>query len=120
MPVRPASSQPDPADKNGFEVATDKLGSFANVMTTSAVHVNQIKAATPRFESWNLVPVAGIPSIGLLYVNRLNTISDVWADCAGVLKEVLEVDGGLLVTVAGNYRAAEEKSRAAASNAINL
>ncbi|MFI6451997.1 hypothetical protein ACIBF6_10610 [Streptosporangium amethystogenes] len=116
MPVR---SQPAPTDKGGLEVATDKLRSFANVMTTSAVNVDGIKAATPRFEGWNLVPAAGIPLIGLLYVNRLNTISDVWADCAGILREVLEVDGELLVTVADNYRAAEEKSTAA-SNAINL
>ncbi|WP_326819966.1 hypothetical protein [Streptosporangium sp. NBC_01756] len=74
----------------------------------AATNVGEIKAATPSFGGWNLVPGVGIPIIGLLYVNRINAIGDVWADCAGILKEVLETDSEKLATVAENYRSANE------------
>lgn len=102
-----------PADKDGFEVRTDSIVSFAQVMDMSATTVDQLKVLVPRFQGWNLAPFSGIPILGLMYVNSLNTIADAWGDCAEILREVLEKDSQKLFKVAENYHAANEQSVAA-------
>ncbi|MDP9849389.1 hypothetical protein [Streptosporangium lutulentum] len=72
-------------------------------MSGAAVGVDELKNSTPRFEGWNLVPLAGIPIIGLPYAGRFNTISDTWADSAGILKNLLAHSGEKLVRSADNY-----------------
>ncbi|MFI6909410.1 hypothetical protein ACIBKY_49675 [Nonomuraea sp. NPDC050394] len=89
---------------------SDSIVSFAEVMNSTADMVGVIQSATPRFEGWRLAPVAGVPMIGLMFVNRLNTIADSWADCAGILREVLKEDGHKLMKVARNYRATNERT----------
>ena len=79
-------------------------------MDLAANVVDQLKAATPRFDGGNLAPVVGIPMIGLVFVGRLNDVADTWADCAEILRGVLEKDGGKLFKVAENYRAANERT----------
>ncbi|MEV4892476.1 hypothetical protein AB0K48_24160 [Nonomuraea sp. NPDC055795] len=96
-----------------MEFRSDSIVSFAKVMNSSADVVGAVQSATPRFEGWNLAPVAGVPMIGLMFVGRLNTIADAWADCAGVLREVLKEDGHKLMKVAQNYRSTNERTVAA-------
>ncbi|SDQ42930.1 hypothetical protein SAMN04489764_0645 [Thermostaphylospora chromogena] len=79
-------------------------------MNGSADAVETLRQSTPRFEGWNLAPLAGVPLAGLLFVNRCNTIADSWADCAGVLRDVLRGDSSRLHRAADNYIAAEQTS----------
>lgn len=101
---------PSSAAGDGVEFRTDTIASFAEVMDLAANVVDQLKAATPRFDGGNLAPVVGIPMIGLVFVGRLNDVADTWADCAEILRGVLEKDGGKLFKVAENYRAANERT----------
>ncbi|TDD14539.1 hypothetical protein [Nonomuraea diastatica] len=75
-------------------------------MDASATGVNTLKEATPRFEGWSLAPLAGVPIVGLMFVNRFNTITDTWKDSAGILSEVLHTDSGKVSRAAENYAAA--------------
>ncbi|MEU4327479.1 hypothetical protein [Nonomuraea dietziae] len=93
--------------------STERLMKFADLMYSCAQNVSDIRAITPRFEGWNLVPGAGLPLIGLLYYNRFNSISDTWADCARILQTVLETDSKKVADAAVNYRSAEALSKAA-------
>jgi hypothetical protein len=102
---------PPPSDAQGkLEYSIGKIVDFAEVMDLAGDVVGQLKAETPRFEGWNLAPVAGIPAIGLMFVGRMNTISDTWSDCAGLLREVLERDGDLLFKVAENYQTVHQRT----------
>ncbi|WP_406318758.1 hypothetical protein OHA77_15200 [Streptosporangium sp. NBC_01639] len=78
------------------------------------MNVSAIKAAVPSFEGWlNMLPGTGIPLLGHLYVDRLNNLSHAWADCAGILQDVLDKDGVKLVHTAENYRRAHIEAEAA-------
>jgi hypothetical protein len=79
-------------------------------MDDSATGVDTVKQWTPRFEGWNLTPMAGIPIVGLMFVNRFNIIADTWRDSAGILTEVLRTDSGKVFRAADNYVAAERSS----------
>ncbi|WP_336210914.1 hypothetical protein [Nonomuraea sp. LPB2021202275-12-8] len=114
-PPRDGSPEPAPASagKDGVEYATDKIITFTETMVTTAATVGQMAAVTPSFGGWNWLPGAGVPAIGAPFVSRFDALSDIWADCAGILREVLEKDRGKLVQVAVNYRTANEESKVA-------
>ncbi|MGP3934199.1 hypothetical protein [Nonomuraea sp. KM88] len=80
---------------------------FAGIMDMSATGVDTVKEATPRFEGSSLIPLAGMPIVGLRFVSRFNTITDTWKDSAGILSEVLHTDSGKVSRAADNYVAAE-------------
>lgn len=107
--LRPSESVParaEPDENQGYEVSTGKIETFSHVMQLASVVMHGLERSTPRFEGWNLVPGAGVPAIGLLFVNRLNHIADTWSDCARLLRGVLEDDSKKLASVAVRYRAA--------------
>ncbi|MFF0248497.1 hypothetical protein ACWEU6_07595 [Streptosporangium sandarakinum] len=79
-------------------------------MSDSATGVDAVRQWTPRFEGWHLAPVAGVPVVGLLFVDRLNAVADTWRDSAGILSDVLHKDNGRLFRTADNYVAAEQAS----------
>ncbi|MEU4578000.1 hypothetical protein ACBI99_38610 [Nonomuraea sp. ATR24] len=113
-----ASSAPPPSvadpgggtPSGGYEVDAWYVRKFAGTMGDSAIGVDSVKQWTPRFEGWHLAPMAGIPIVGLMFVNRLNTIADTWRDSAGILTEVLRTDSGKISTAAANYVAAQKAS----------
>ncbi|TDD12824.1 hypothetical protein E1292_00780 [Nonomuraea deserti] len=92
---------------DGYETSAKYVRKFAGTMDASATGVDTVKEATPRFEGWDLVPLAGVPIVGLMFVNRFNTITDTWKDSAGILSEVLRTDSGKVSRAADNYVAAE-------------
>ncbi|GAA2356580.1 hypothetical protein [Nonomuraea africana] len=94
----------------GYEVQAGYVRKFAGTMGTSATGVDEIKQHIPRFEGWNLVPLAGVPVIGLAFVGRFNSIADLWCDSAGILGEVLRKDSDKVCRAADNYVAAEKAS----------
>ncbi|HUR02001.1 MAG TPA: hypothetical protein VM347_05650 [Nonomuraea sp.] len=98
----------DPTE--GYETDAGYVRKFAGTMEDSATGVDTVKQWTPRFEGWNLIPMAGVPIVGLMFVNRLNTIADTWRDSAGILSEVLRTDSGKIYKAADNYVAAERSS----------
>ncbi|MFI6602716.1 hypothetical protein ACIBHX_41230 [Nonomuraea sp. NPDC050536] len=107
--LRPSEPVPTRAklDGNqGYAVATGNIETFSRVMSMASVTMHGLERSTPRFEGWNLAPGAGVPVIGLLFVNRLNRIADTWSDCARLLREVLEDDSKKLASVAARYRTA--------------
>ncbi|MFI7616275.1 hypothetical protein E1286_11145 [Nonomuraea terrae] len=75
-------------------------------MQSTATGVNLAGNRTPRFEGWNLAPLAGMPQIGLRFVGRLNAIADTWRDSTGILGNVLRDDSDKIIKSAANYRAA--------------
>ncbi|MFI7454724.1 hypothetical protein ACIBQX_45135 [Nonomuraea sp. NPDC049714] len=83
---------------------------FAGTMDDSATGVDTVRQWTPRFEGWNLAPMAGVPIVGLMFVGRFNTITDTWRDSAGILTEVLRTDSGKVSKAADNYVAAQRAS----------
>ncbi|WP_169950617.1 hypothetical protein [Microbispora sp. H11081] len=97
----------------GYEVAVGFIRKFAATMGDSAEGVLRVKDATPRFQGWNLAPLAGVPIVGLAFVHRFNTVSDTWSGAAGILGDALRGDGETLVRAAGNYVAADKASRTA-------
>lgn len=113
LTTEPRSQAPPPpvpapsADKDGYDTALSKIVEYAGTMMNAASAVNQIKAVTPRFEGWDLIPVIGIPAIGLPFHDRFNALSDTWADCAAILRTVLEDDSEKLAEVAQKYRTVE-------------
>ncbi|MCK2221301.1 hypothetical protein MF672_046985 [Actinomadura sp. ATCC 31491] len=118
--LRPAaspSSAPKPVKQDpgsdrsnlpGYESRTGSIDAFAGVMTDSARGVHLVKQRTPRFEGWNLAPLAGVPVVGLMFTDRFNRIADTWSDSARILGDVLHRDAGKVTLSAGNYRAAEQ------------
>lgn len=112
----PASVPADPGGPSGlpgYEVAAGFIRKFAGTVGDSAQGVRRLKDGTPRFQGWNLAPLAGIPIAGLAFVHRFNTVSDTWSQAAGILGDALHRDGETLVRAADNYVAAEKASRAA-------
>ncbi|MEU8247152.1 hypothetical protein [Nonomuraea sp. NPDC048916] len=91
----------------GYDVHTGYVKSFAGVMGASADGVEVVERQTPRFEGWNLVPLAGIPIVGVPFAGRFNTIADTWRDSAGILADMLRTDSGKVSRAADNYHAAE-------------
>ncbi|WP_157249295.1 hypothetical protein [Nonomuraea typhae] len=79
-------------------------------MDGSARGVNTLKEHTPVFEGWNLVPLAGVPIIGLAFVGRFNNISSIWKDSAGILGRTLTEDSGKMHRAADIYAAADQAS----------
>ncbi|PZG17901.1 hypothetical protein [Nonomuraea aridisoli] len=79
-------------------------------MHSTATGVDLTGNRTPRFEGWNLAPLAGVPLIGLMFVGRLNTIADTWRDTSGILSNVLRDDSDKITRSAANYRAANMDS----------
>jgi hypothetical protein len=73
----------------------------------AAQGVHLVKDQTPRFEGWNLVPLAGVPLVGRMFVGRYNRVSDTWRDSAGILHNVLRADSDKVARAAQNYRNAE-------------
>ncbi|MFG1941923.1 hypothetical protein [Nonomuraea sp. NPDC048826] len=104
-PVR----DPGGSGQSGYESAIGYLDSFAGTMTEAAEGVGLVRQRTPRFEGWNLAPLAGMPVVGLMFVNRFNTIADTWSDSAGILRDVLVTDAGKISRSALNYRRAEHR-----------
>ncbi|MEV4328345.1 hypothetical protein [Microbispora rosea] len=97
----------------GYEVAANFIRKFAGTVGGSADGVRRLGDATPRFQGWNLAPLAGIPIVGLTFVHRFNAVSDTWSNAAGILGDALHRDGETLVRAADNYVAAEKASKAA-------
>ncbi|MEO3793266.1 hypothetical protein ABGB14_23900 [Nonomuraea sp. B10E15] len=93
--------------QGGYETSVSHVRKFAGIMDISATGVDTVKEATPRFEGWSLIPLAGIPIVGQIFVSRFNTITDTWKDSAGILSEVLRTDSGKVSRAADNYVAAE-------------
>ncbi|MGW0801889.1 hypothetical protein [Nonomuraea sp. NPDC002799] len=105
QPTRPT----DPGGKSnltGYEIEIGILDTFGGTLASTGRGVHMIKERVPRFEGWNLVPLAGVPAVGQMFVGRFNTIADVWSDTLGILGNTLTKDGGRITTVAANYRAA--------------
>ncbi|MCG5218950.1 hypothetical protein [Streptosporangium sp. KLBMP 9127] len=94
----------------GYEVAAGYITKLADTMDGSAATAEDLLNGTPRFEGWNLVPLAGIPLVGLPFVQRINVIADEWAFGAGILRDVLWDDSNRLYRAAGNYIAVEQAS----------
>jgi hypothetical protein len=94
----------------GYEVAAGYITKFAGNVDGSATAVDRLKAGSPRFEGWNLAPLAGVPLLGLFFVQRCNAISDEWANSAGILRDLLRTDSARLNRAAANYIAAEKAS----------
>ncbi|MEU4226753.1 hypothetical protein AB0F17_20850 [Nonomuraea sp. NPDC026600] len=106
--AKPASLLEDTdGSTEGYETHAEHVRKFAGTMDDSATGVDTIKQSTPRFDGWNLIPMAGVPIVGLMFVNRLNTVADTWRDSAGILSEVLHTDSGKIYKAADNYVAAE-------------
>ncbi|MFD1931565.1 hypothetical protein ACFSKW_08760 [Nonomuraea mangrovi] len=99
------SSPGNPA--NGYDTHAGFVRKFAGTMDSSATGVHTLKEHTPVFEGWNLVPLAGIPIVGLPFVGRFNNISNTWRDSAGILGGVLRTDSGKLFQAADVYTAAD-------------
>ncbi len=97
----------------GYEVATGFIRKFAGAVGGSADGVRRLRDATPRFQGWNLAPLAGVPIVGLTFVHRFNSVSETWSNAAGVLGDALHRDGETLVRAADNYVAAEKAGKAA-------
>ncbi|MGI5161060.1 hypothetical protein [Microbispora sp. CA-102843] len=117
---KPAASATPPAGPSGgssglpgYEVATGFIRKFAGTVGGSADGVRRLGDATPRFQGWNLAPLAGVPIVGLTFVHRFNSVSDTWSNAAGVLGDALHRDGETLVRAADNYVAAEKAGKAA-------
>ncbi|GAA1735379.1 hypothetical protein [Nonomuraea bangladeshensis] len=91
--------------------STAPIDSFAGAMTDSGDAVHLIKQRTPRFEGWNLAPLAGLPVVGLMFTNRFNTIADTWSDSARILGDLLRKDATKVALSAHNYRLAEQANR---------
>ncbi|OPG02771.1 hypothetical protein B1L11_41805 [Microbispora sp. GKU 823] len=100
----------------GYEVAAGFIRKFAGTVGGSADGVRRLGDATPRFQGWNLAPLAGIPIVGLTFVHRFNSVSDTWSSAAGILGDALHKDGETLVRAADNYVAAEQAGKAAIQN----
>ncbi|QYC38711.1 hypothetical protein Nocox_05420 [Nonomuraea coxensis DSM 45129] len=94
-----------------YETRTHSIDAFAETMTGSATGVQGVRQRTPRFEGWNLAPLAGVPVVGLMFTDRFNTIADTWNDSAGILSDVLHKDAGRVTLSAHHYRQAELASR---------
>ncbi|GAA1693648.1 hypothetical protein GCM10009733_106880 [Nonomuraea maheshkhaliensis] len=110
----PAPSKPAPkpeqkgdGKKGGYEANAGSIDKFAGSISGAAQGVNEVKEYTPRFEGMDLAPLAGVPLVGLMFVNRFNRISDSWKDSAGILHDVLQTDSGKIAMAANNYRNAE-------------
>ncbi|WP_204051664.1 hypothetical protein [Microbispora siamensis] len=116
----PAAYSPDPGGGSsglpGYEVAAGFIRKFAGTVGGSADGVRRLGDATPRFQGWNLAPLAGIPIVGLTFVHRFNSVSDTWSSAAGILGDALHRDGETLVRAADNYVAAEQAGKAAIQN----
>ncbi|NUW33745.1 hypothetical protein HTZ77_20230 [Nonomuraea sp. SMC257] len=116
QPARAASARqaaiPDDTGRGpgGYDVNEAFVRKFAGTMDSSATGVDTVKHWTPRFEGWQLTPMAGVPIAGLLFVDRFNIISDTWKDCAGILSGLLRTDSGKIVKAADNYAAADHHS----------
>ncbi|MEV5889891.1 hypothetical protein [Nonomuraea fuscirosea] len=106
-PSKPAPSQKGDGTKGGYEAVAGSIDKFAGSISGAAQGVNQVKEYTPRFEGMDLAPLAGVPLVGLMFVNRFNRISDSWKDSAGILHNVLRTDSGKITMAARNYRDAE-------------
>lgn len=102
-----APAKPVPSPGEGYETEIGYIEGFAGTMGDTAESVRQVSQRTPRFAGWNLVPLAGVPVIGLAFVNRLNTIADTWIDSAGILDDLLRTDSARIARSAANYRQAE-------------
>ncbi|GGO17989.1 hypothetical protein GCM10010116_36260 [Microbispora rosea subsp. aerata] len=97
----------------GYEVAAGFIRKFAGTVGGSAEGVRRLKDTAPRFQGWNLAPLAGIPVVGLAFVHRFNAVSDTWATAAGILGDALHRDGETLLRAADNYVAAQRAGTAA-------
>ncbi|MCF6476523.1 hypothetical protein FAF44_50555 [Nonomuraea sp. MG754425] len=97
----------DSTDLPGYEINAGYLDTFAGLMSGVAEGVGYVKERAPRFEGWNLVPLAGVPIVGLMFVGRYNRISDAWGDSALILRDVLGADSDKITVSAQNYRNAE-------------
>ncbi|GAB3152153.1 hypothetical protein [Microbispora hainanensis] len=109
----PGGRNADAGAVPGYEVAASFIRKFAGTVSGSADGVRRLGDATPRFQGWNLAPLAGVPIVGLTAVHRFNTVSDTWSSAAGILGDALRTDGETLVRAADNYVAAEKASTAA-------
>lgn len=109
----PGGRNADAGAMPGYEVAASFIRKFAGTVGGSAEGVRRLGDATPRFQGWNLAPLAGVPIVGLTAVHRFNTVSDTWSSAAGILGDALHADGETLVRAADNYVAAEKASKAA-------
>lgn len=107
-PAPDASGSGGPA--GGYNVDAGYVRKFAGAMDGSATGVDSIKQHTPRFDGWNLVPLAGVPIIGLAFVGRFNAIADTWQDSARILADVLRTDSGKVSRAADHYVAAAQAS----------
>ncbi|MEU8172933.1 hypothetical protein AB0C14_08645 [Microbispora hainanensis] len=118
QPTTPPAATPggrnaDAGALPGYEVAASFIRKFAGTMGGSAEGVRRLGDATPRFQGWNLAPLAGVPIVGLTAVHRFNAVSDTWSSAAGILGDALHTDGETLLRAADNYVAAEQASTAA-------
>ncbi|MER7363342.1 hypothetical protein [Nonomuraea wenchangensis] len=112
--AKPPGKQDPATDKSnltGYQTSTGTIDAFAGAMTDSGDGVHLVKQRTPRFEGWNLAPLAGVPVVGLMFTNRFNTIADTWRDSAGILGDVLRRDADKVTLSASNYRQAEQANR---------
>lgn len=90
----------------GYEVETSHLDAFSGTMQSAATGVGMTGGRTPRFEGWDLAPLAGVPLVGLMFVGRLNTIADTWRESSDILADVLKSDSEKITRSAAHYRAA--------------
>ncbi|MEV0514406.1 hypothetical protein [Nonomuraea sp. NPDC050405] len=111
MSARYAPAPDDPGGaRDGYTEHERYVRKFAGTMDSSATGVETVRQWTPRFEGWNLIPMAGVPIVGLMFVGRFNTVTDTWEDSAGILAEVLRTDSGKVSRAADNYAAADQNS----------
>lgn len=101
----------------GFKVAADHLVNFAHAFSTAGGRYDHHIKGLPKFEGADLIPMAGLPLIGLAFAGDFNTVTDNISNAFSEMKRVTEDTGSKLVTQANTYVAAEQKSQQAAQNA---
>jgi hypothetical protein len=110
--IVPARAEVPQDAPGGYTTTTGNIAEMSALMNESAGLVAQYAALTPRFEGWSLAPLGGVPLVGLAFVNRLNAVTDTWAECTGILRNVLMGNSGKLAVAAQNYAQAQKAGEA--------
>jgi hypothetical protein len=101
----------------GFKVAAEHLINFAHAFTHAGGRYDEHVKGLPKFEGSDLIPMMGMPLLGLGFASDHNSVLDTISTAFSEMKRVTEDTGAKLVTTANTYVAAEQKSKQAAQNA---
>lgn len=101
----------------GFKVAAEHLTNFAQAFTHAGGRYDEHVQGLPKFEGSDLIPMMGMPLLGLGFASDHNSVIDTISNAFSEMKRVTEDTGSKLVTTAKTYVATEEKNKQAAQNA---